>query len=232
MANVVYQVGIEMNKNVGRLRIIFSIIIIAINHIKVLIYGSACKLRIKPGSIVFLKRVRIRGDRNQICVNSGVVLRCLDIIIQGSNNEITIGKGVKIYEKSKILIQGNNCRLRIVNSTTIGSAEFFVIEDNKQISIGEDCMFSRNITISTSDFHSILDCKTGKRINKAEDVYIGNHVWIGNYVTINKGVRLKADTVIGTKALVLGLEHDSNTILAGMPAKVVKRGIIWDRKLL
>lgn len=67
----------------------------------------------------------------------------------------------------------------------------------------------------------------GNRINPAEDIEIGNHVWIGHRVLIQKGVRIPNNTVIGTGAIVTKKFDETNTILAGVPSKVVKHNINW-----
>jgi len=36
--------------------------------------------------------------------------------------------------------------------------------------IGSECMIAHDIEMRTGDAHSILDVKTGQRINKAKDV--------------------------------------------------------------
>ena len=78
----------------------------------------------------------------------------------------------------------------------------------------------------SSDSHSILSLD-GCRINKGGNVYIGNHVWVCNGVRIMKGSMIGDDSVIGSNALVSGQSFDSNSLIAGIPAKKVKDGINW-----
>lgn len=59
------------------------------------------------------------------------------------------------------------------------------------------------------------------------DVHISNHVWIGRDVTIGKGVAIAEDVVIGGKSYVTKSITDSNVIVAGVPAKIIKRNIKW-----
>lgn len=68
--------------------------------------------------------------------------------------------------------------------------------------IGKDCMLGRKISICTTDFHSIIDVATSKRINPAKDVTIGNHVWIGADVAINKGVTIADNSIVGSNSVV------------------------------
>jgi acetyltransferase-like isoleucine patch superfamily enzyme len=73
---------------------------------------------------------------------------------------------------------------------------------------------------------------SGNRINQAADVEVGNHVWIGYRVLINKGVVIPENTIIGTGAVVTKSFTEENTVIAGVPAKVVKRNVNWCKERL
>ncbi len=77
-----------------------------------------------------------------------------------------------------------------------------------------------------TDSHAILDNKTGKRINPAESIEIGDRVWFGNRTTILKGVKIDDDCIVATGAIVTR-NVPANSIVAGIPAKVVKSDISW-----
>jgi len=111
------------------------------------------------------------------------------------------------------------------------------IEPNTQISsiegcsiiIGEDCMFSSNIAITSGDSHSIIDME-GKRINFSKDIFIGDHVWVGNRVMIMKDTNIPSHTIIGAGSLVNKKFEFQYTALAGIPAKVIKENVDWKRE--
>lgn len=104
-----------------------------------------------------------------------------------------------------------------------------LFSENANITIGADCMFSDNIKIWNSDGgHTILD-KEGKCINHSRDISIGNHVWIGMDSTISKGAVIKDGSIVGQKTLVTGKFKESNVILAGVPAQIIKKNIYWKR---
>ena len=48
------------------------------------------------------------------------------------------------------------------------------MHEEKSIIIGDDCIFSNNIEMHTTDYHSVTD-DNGKRTNHANDIIIGNH---------------------------------------------------------
>ena len=59
-------------------------------------------------------------------------------------------------------------------------------------------------------------------------IEIQNHVWLGYNVNINKGVIIEENSVVAGHSLVTK-SAPSNSIVAGLPAKVVKTGITWSR---
>ena len=102
-------------------------------------------------------------------------------------------------------------------------------DKNTSVIIGEDCMFSKNITFWTSDGHAIIDLSTGQVINALEaDIRISDHVWLGAGVTINKGVTIGSNSVIGNESLVTK-NIPPNVVAGGVPAKILREGITWDR---
>ncbi len=102
--------------------------------------------------------------------------------------------------------------------------------EGKSIIIGKDCMFSNDIEIRNGDSHAILNTMQ-ERINTASSVVIGNHVWLGAHVRIMKGGKIPDNCVIGNSSLVSN-EHDkSHAIYAGIPARLIKENIIWDRAI-
>jgi acetyltransferase-like isoleucine patch superfamily enzyme len=86
-----------------------------------------------------------------------------------------------------------------------------------------------DIEIRTGDSHSILDM-SGNRINPSSNVVIGNHVWVGSRVIILKGAQISDFSIIGAGSIVSGEFPDTNVILAGVPAKIVKDNINWKRE--
>ena len=151
-----------------------------------------------------------------LCINNSRIsiasseyeIQDLNTDIFSSNSELIIGK----------------------NFSTKSISIWITVEPNKKVIIGDDCMFSHTIIIRTSDAHTIYDIDTRKVLNNAEDIIIGNHVWIGQQNTILKGSVIPDNSIIGAKSLVNKKFDKNNTIIAGVPAKVVKSNVNWDRK--
>jgi len=104
-----------------------------------------------------------------------------------------------------------------------------VTEPGSRITIGEECMFANDIDIRCGDSHSIIETASGNRINFAEDVTIGRHVWVAAHAIILKGVTIGADSVVASGAIVTR-SCEPGSILAGNPARVIKSGISWNRE--
>ncbi len=93
-------------------------------------------------------------------------------------------------------------------------------------------MFAFDISLRTTDSHAIIDAESKDRLNYAEDILIGNHVWIAVHAVILKGTIIKENSVIALKSLVSAKFTDSGIVIGGVPAKVIKKGINWERPLL
>ena len=179
--------------------------------------------------------------------NKGAILRKCRIVSGGRNNKIVLGANtmldhcvIRFYGSDNTIVIGDNCLAREVtfymedcdNAITVGNgtnlcgkAEFATIEGTK-ISLGEGCLFSSDIMVVTGDSHSILDA-SNQRINPSQDIKIGNRVWVGHRVSIRKNASIADDTVIGEGAIVTKAFSEANTVLAGVPAKVIKTGVHW-----
>lgn len=72
----------------------------------------------------------------------------------------------------------------------------------------------------------------GGAVNYAESIEIGRHVWVGKDDKIGKNVCIADNSIVGWGSIVTKRFDEPNVILAGIPAKVVKRGVNWDRKCI
>lgn len=167
------------------------------------------------------------GDGNKIDISSSCIIEHTNIQIFGNNNVLCIEEGFCI-RKGQIQIVGNGCTIVIKKKTTIKEADIFVAENQMKIVIGEDCMFSTAIHIRTSDGHPIYGIN-GERLNHAKNIVIGNHVWIARNVSILKGANIGNNAIIGLGSVVT--HHiPANTIAVGVPAKVIRENVRWERK--
>ena len=105
----------------------------------------------------------------------------------------------------------------------------------KQIVIGEDCMFSRNIDVWAGDGHSMMDSVSEANVNSAYDLptkrkqtVIGDHVWVGKKAFILTGADIGNGSIVGAGSVVKGT-FPNNCVIAGDPAAIAKRDAAWSR---
>ena len=184
--------------------------------------------RIVNNGILTNVRFDVVGNNNLISIGIGAELSDLVIYIRGDNHVFQLANYCE-YKSGSVWFEDHDCQIVIGQKTTIESAHIAVTEPNSKIIIGEDCMFSRDIEFRTGDSHTIIDLETKKRLNPAQDIEVGNHVWIGARSIILKGARIGHNSIIGINAIVTS-DVSSHSIAAGIPAKEIKKGIDWIRE--
>lgn len=172
--------------------------------------------------------VNFKGKNNKLIIGEECSFTTLKIDFLGSNSTIRIGSKVKMSGHLRI---GFNCSITIGNKTTSTSNVYMSAAEGTSISIGEDCMFATGNQVRTDDAHPIYSSKTGIRLNKSKSVVIGDHVWIGYNAVILSGSSIKKGSVVGMGSIVKG-NFPNNCVIAGIPAKVIKKDIFWERTYL
>ena len=163
---------------------------------------------IKPTLKIIDKVLVNNKKKNQININSNVTIISAKIFAFHLG-KISIGKNCYI---------GINCQ----------------IDACKEVTIGNYCMISNNVIIQDHNSHPInklhrrkqllnlQKCSTNVYESKINKVIIGNDVWIGTDAMILKGVKVGNGSIIAAKAVVTK-NVPNNSIVAGNPAKIVKK---------
>ena len=136
--------------------------------------------------------------------------------IKNSGREI-IGLSIECLYKSKVLI-GEDFSIR---------SGHIISDYNTSVTIGNDCMFSANINIKTTDGHIIYN-RDKKEFVKPRSIKVGNHVWMGAGSTLMKGSIIPDNSIVGYSAVVTKPFEEKYSVYAGNPAKLVKSGINWN----
>jgi acetyltransferase-like isoleucine patch superfamily enzyme len=178
----------------------------------------------------------------------------LTILLEGSNNIVRIDESIR-FDDVLIDLEGDGGVFSIKKTRyKVRNARFY-IEDNSAIYIGENCQLKsgnlkmiancyygrtakiklgnevflgQNATIRTSDGHTLIDAETKAPLNPTEDVIIDDHVWVTSNCTILKGSHIPEGSVVGACSLVNTSFNEKNVIIAGSPAKIIRRGVTWD----
>lgn len=173
-------------------------------------------------------RIVFRGENNIVEIHSGAILKNCTINVSGNNNRIVFGE--KTFANfADLCTENDNNNIIIGKRTSLCGKIHLAAIEGTSITIGEDCLFSSDIVFRTGDSHSILDLD-GNRTNPSKDIIINNHVWVGHRVLVNKGVFIGADNIVGTGAILTKEYRQTNSVIAGVPAKVVKAGVNWSAK--
>lgn len=118
--------------------------------------------------------------------------------------------------------------LKIGRNVFIASAKIAMQnESDSSVTIGEDCLLSSEIVIRPGDGHLLMDKDTGEVLNRTLPIVLDRKVWVGSGVTILKGARLAADSVVATMSVVPKGDFPPNVVLAGNPARIVRDNVKW-----
>ena len=118
--------------------------------------------------------------------------------------------------------------------TSIGRNVFvnfnFTVQDDAEVTIGDDCNFGPGVTIVTPmhpmlpDERKMMLDERGERKHLcwARPVHIGRDCWFGASVTVCPGVTIGEGCVIGAGAVVTK-DIPPYSFAAGVPAKVIRK---------
>lgn len=103
------------------------------------------------------------------------------------------------------------------------------VQDDAQVTIGDDCNFGPNVTIVTPVHPMLSEERNGlylpsgekKRLCYAKPVKIGNSCWFGACVTVCPGVTIGDNCVIGAGSVVTR-DIPANSFAAGVPCRVIR----------
>lgn len=169
-----------------------------------------------------------------------LLLKGVPVIFNKGGAELTIGERVTIkssflsnlvglYSRTIIVTRVPGAYIHIGNNVGISGATIYA---RKGIEIGDNTAIGGNVKILDNDFHPIeveernrlLANPNGGNTDRvsARPIKIGKNCFIGCNAIILKGSVLGDGCVVGAGAVVAG-KFEDNCVIAGNPAKVIKK---------
>ncbi len=146
-----------------------------------------------------------------------------------SNGRSTI---VRLDKNATLKTTGNfsffyDCDILVFENGTLELGSGFSnsnvkIRCKNNIKIGKNVAISHDVTIMDSDAHNIS--YEGYQMTKP--IIIGDNVWIGSRALIMKGVSIGEGAIIAAGSVVTK-DVPASSMVAGVPAKVIKENIKW-----
>lgn len=171
--------------------------------------------------------ITIRGQNNRIEVDPKARIQKLIAVFDCDNGTIKIGSNKKHGFSMSIRV-GQDATVIVGNDVTTTSMCVVSAVEGATVSFGNDVMIASGNQFRSDDGHPIFDVSTGKRINPAQDIRIGNHVWFGAQAVALAGAEVGDGSVIGFRSIVTK-KIPNNCVAVGSPAKVVRKDIAWER---
>lgn len=177
---------------------------------------------------LFMNLTGVKYGRNLLLKGIPVIFNKKGASLHIGNN-VTVKSSflsnlVGLYSRTIIVTRTSDAKIKIGNNVGISGATIYA---RKSISIGDNTLIGGNCKIIDNDFHPI---EIEARLNddkskiKAKPVVIGKNCFIGCNSIILKGTLLGDGCVVGAGAVVSG-KFEDNCVIAGNPAKVVRRNI-------
>jgi len=132
---------------------------------------------------------------------------------------VLLAEGTVLYGKGKIVIG---------EASYIGRYSSIQSDEGCEVIIGRNCPISHHFAVYTANRVANQDLSQTKDLVKG-NVTIGDYTWIGYRVFVNQGVKIGRNCVIGAHSVVTE-DIPDYSIAAGVPAKVIGRTDVQDRK--
>jgi maltose O-acetyltransferase len=131
-----------------------------------------------------------------------------------------IASGVAINYDIKVA--GNAIEIQENTWLSIGSRLVSSYNWNERIKIGRNCDIGPFVVFQTGT-HVIGNSERRAGKGKSLPITIGDGTWVGARATILGGVNIGEGCVVGACSLVLPGDYPKNSLLVGVPAKVIRK---------
>lgn len=189
------------------------------------------KKRVKSGSRSNV--VAFKGTAVSIDPTVSIYIGTARLVINDSWFEVNpFNTSFVMRRYSRLIVHGaftfySNADISVNENATLELGSGFInhgarIHCFKSIKIGDHVYIGDDVAIRDCDGHEII----GSDKPMTMPIVIEDHVWIGAKVTILKGVTVGEGSVVAAGSVV-SRDVPPHTLVAGVPAKVVKENVSW-----
>lgn len=175
--------------------------------------------------------IRIETKHIHFAMISFGILDSSEGLLYLNKNYLSIDKKARLICRGNLAMTKGGC-MKLSGDAVMDCGHRVTFNANSKVLcahsviIGDNVRFGWDTTLKDSDGHAICD-ESGSVINSDRPVTVGNNVWVGAEAVLLKGAGVPSDSVVGFRALVTKRFEQSNVIIAGAPAKIVKENVKW-----
>lgn len=157
---------------------------------------------------------------NRSKIKIGKFFWAKDNVTLFSGGILNIGESVVLAERSTIWSGENG--VYIGNNFFLGIGSYISAIGGK-VKIGDDVMIADHVSLYTWNHRYLIKGITFSKMGGiVEEIVIGNNCWIGTGCKILAGTKLGDNCVVAAGS-VLTKKYPSNSVLAGIPARIIKK---------
>lgn len=173
-------------------------------------------------------RIKLTGGGNRLIVSRRARLGTLIVDFDNDGGLVKIGASSGVPRFSAAIRVGQDSSVLVGRNVSTTSSVAMSAVEGTTIRIGDDVMFASENELRADDGHPIFDVRTGDRVNVSRSITVGNHVWLARRAVLLGGASVGDGSVVGYGAVVTR-QFTNNVVVAGVPAREVRRDVAWER---
>jgi acetyltransferase-like isoleucine patch superfamily enzyme len=188
--------------------------------------------------LMFAKRVSVSGNGKWILGGYDDISKVKIYIGYKALNWMDKKAETVIYNAGMLVVRGNTIFIGSGSAIEIEEGATLTLRDGfnitgratiicrDEIEFGSDTLISWDTLFMDSDAHMLRELNGASNFDNP--IRIGNHVWIGSKCTVLPGTRIADHMVVGCNSLAKGVYDQSECVIGGIPAKIIKKDVKWD----